>query len=239
MRREQQMTECPETTRSGPRSDRYTVCEGRPMRSGMTSRLITRLRAARRDERGATLVEYALGVALLVVVTIPAVAFVRDESTDVVDRRADSLGAPDLDETGTPVTLPPPTTTLPGGSVPPPPESVVTVTFTGSSSTVQRNVEWAATIGFQALDDTGNERELVTITGQWAGASIVTPIPMTCATNLAGRCAVTLRSLPCPTATSVTFTVSSVSGEGVTYSGTLPVVITVNRPTGTGQNACG
>jgi len=204
----------------------------------LTARLTARLRAARGDE-GATLVEYALGVALLVVVTIPAVGFLTDESTEVVGRRADSLGAPDLDETGTPATLPPPTTTLPGGSVPPPPESVVTVTFSSSSSTVQRNVEWAATIGFEALDDTGNERELVTIAGQWAGATITTPIPMTCATNLSGRCAVTLRSLACGTATSVTFTVTSVSGEGVTYSGTLPVVITVNRPTGTGQNACG
>jgi hypothetical protein len=185
------------------------------------------------------LVEYALGVALLVAFAIPAVTFTQRETTDVVDRRADHLGAPDLTDTGTPVTLPPPTTTTPGGSIPPPPESVVTISTSSSSVTVQRNVEWSATVGFTALDDTGNERELVEIVGQWTGPTLATPVPMTCSTNLNGTCALTIRSLSCPSASTVTLTVTSITGEGVTYNDPLPIVITVNRPTGSGQNQCG
>jgi hypothetical protein len=184
------------------------------------------------------MVEYALGVALLCVAVIPAVSLLRDESTDVVDRRASSLGAPDLDETGTPVTLPPPSTTTPGGSIPPPPESVITLSFTATATTVKKNVEWAATVGISAVDDTGNEREAVTITGEWTGPSLSVPVPMSCSTNLSGVCALTLRSLPCGSAPIATLTMTAVDGEGVTYSGSLPVVLNINRPNGSGQSEC-
>lgn len=207
----------------------------------LARRVASKVRRNRRvrGDAGAALVEYALGVALLIVFTIPAVSFLQDESSDVVERRAAALGSPDLGETGTPVTLPPPSTTVPGGSIPPPPESVVTITSASTATTVQKNVEWAATVAFTAVDDIGNEREAVTLSGEWTGPTLGSPVPMSCSTNLSGVCALTLRSLSCPQAGFVTLTITSVSGEGVTYNDALPIVVTVNRPTGTGQNACG
>jgi len=192
-----------------------------------------------RSERGATLVEYAMGVALICVASLGAIQFMEDGSTENVERRTSTLGAPDIDETGTPVTIPTPPPTAPGDPPPPPPESLVSISTSQAATVVQRNVQWAATVGFTALDDTNNEREAVVIEGQWTGAGLVAPVAATCTTNLSGICAVTIRELACSQAGPVTLTVTSVSGEGVTLADPpLPLVVDVPKLNGSGQNQC-
>ena len=60
-------------------------------------------RSARRDERGATLVEYALVLALVVGATLVAVGDLTDRSGDYLSTTADDIGQPrprisDLDD---------------------------------------------------------------------------------------------------------------------------------------------
>lgn len=48
-----------------------------------------------RRTRGATLVEYALGIALVAVVSVTAVEALQDDATDKLDSRGQSIGHPD------------------------------------------------------------------------------------------------------------------------------------------------
>lgn len=57
---------------------------------------------AKAGERGATLVEYAMLVALVAIVLLGALQYLTDESSDELEARADRSGSPDLDSTGVP-----------------------------------------------------------------------------------------------------------------------------------------
>lgn len=76
------------------RNARFRDASGRdPMHPNAIARLFRpRLRLRRTDQRGASLVEYALLVALIAVVCIVAVSFFGGETGDSLSRTASEIG---------------------------------------------------------------------------------------------------------------------------------------------------
>jgi Flp pilus assembly pilin Flp len=120
--------------------------------------------------RGAVAVEYALGVALLLVVSVGAIDVLQDSAQSNLTTHGATAGAPDLPDAGIPVTT---STTSPGPTTPPtsPPPSSVTAdaafsaTSLGVSSSGNR---WSPSVDVTATDSTdGTVLTGVSITVQW------------------------------------------------------------------------
>lgn len=184
-----------------------------------------------RADRGATMVEYALGVALLVVACLGAISFLEDESRDSLDESSDLAGNPDGLEAGSPGGSTGGTTggdtggTTTDGSTDPAdaPDGVVVSSITGTSTIAPP--DWVATVSVIASDSSGALAQGVLVTGTWDPA--VAGSTVSCTTGADGRCVFTQQGMKRSGGNSIpqtTFTVTSMtfptSSPPVTY--TLP-----------------
>jgi Flp pilus assembly pilin Flp len=139
----------------------------------MTSLRTLRLRLAScraaRDDRGATLVEYALLVGFFAVVVIGAVESLQDSAADRLDSQASVPAAPiesngffgsriDSPSGGSPGVTTPDTT----------PVTLSSIALNGGAS--QQNGSWTATITATATDPNGNPIPGVVLDLLWTGA---------------------------------------------------------------------
>jgi Flp pilus assembly pilin Flp len=181
-----------------------------------------------RAERGAVAVEYALGVALIVVAIIGSIEKLGDSSADELRDRGSAIGAPDLDSTGDPVPPPPPPPDPNDPDPPPLPETVVSITLTGDTD--RNGQDWSASVTVTALDDASRPRESVQIQATWSSTSLsFSPQSIQCTTNLNGTCTMTIRNLSRSSVPDVSLTATAVSGPGVTAA-PLPAAIVMVAP---------
>jgi Flp pilus assembly pilin Flp len=184
----------------------------------------TRSRRSRRlrGDTGATVVEYAMGLALVLVVSLASLEYLEDSASDEFDGRADRAGAPDLSEgsadggttdggTGS------------GGTDGPPPvtQEVAFGGFENVRST--GNNPWRANLSVQVDDTSGNGLSGVTVSGTWSYLDGSTPVTVEAVcnqTNGSGSCQFQLSDIP-PGVQEVTFTMDDISGgvPPVVYSG--------------------
>jgi Flp pilus assembly pilin Flp len=175
-----------------------------------------------RGDRGATAVEYAMGLALVLVVSIASIQYLEDSASEEFDGRADRAGAPDLTEglsdgggtgggTGT------------GGTDGPPPvtQQATFGGFTNVRST--GNNPWRANLSVDVLDSSGDGLSGVTVSGTWTYLDGSTPVSVEAVcnqTNGSGSCQFQLSQIP-PGVQSVTFTMDDISGgvPPVVYDG--------------------
>lgn len=196
-------------------------------------------------DRGATLPEYALGVALVAVVCLVGISFLQDASEDELVSRSDRVGSPDLEQGltdggsgggsasgGT------------DGTPPPGPTAPATLTAGAPSQTAARTGnDWDATVTVAMLGD-GSPVEGLSVQGTWTlyvegvaqSPETVTP----CVTGPSGQCVFTRDDMEWrtnrPEVTKAVFTVTSylytLTTPTVTY--TIPPApaqtIEVNRP---------
>jgi Flp pilus assembly pilin Flp len=198
--------------------------------------MIWRARGREHRERGATLVEYAMGVALVGVVSLGAMQFMEDGASDEFNDRADRAGAPDLIEPTDGGTTDGGSATAGGTDGPPPDaEEAQFEGFSGIRST--GNNPWTANVRVDVNDSNGDNLSGVTVTGTWSyfDGSTTVSFDVTCTqTNGSGSCPFQLgqipnNALPTSGATSpgVTFTMTNISGgvPPVTYTGGTQTVV--------------
>lgn len=124
-------------------------------------------------ERGATLVEYALGVALLCIATLGAVEFMTDQGKSSLDERGARIGGPDLELSAPGGDDDPGDGGDPGGDDgdtdpedPLPPDSINPPTMTAEITTAGT---WSTTVTFQVSTGASNEPVFgAQITGLWS-----------------------------------------------------------------------
>jgi Flp pilus assembly pilin Flp len=188
-------------------------------------------------ERGATLVEYAMGVALLCVVSLGAIQFMEDEASDNFNARADRSGAPDINDVADGGTTDGGATT--GGSDGtdggPAPEEVFFDGFSGASSH-GNPAKWTAVITVTVVDSNGDAVDGARVIGTWTYGT--TTQTVTCnQTSNKGECKFQVSELP-PSTDSVTFTLNEISGgvPEVVYNGGPVTSDPILKPTGGGPN---
>ncbi|MDH3756047.1 MAG: hypothetical protein OEU32_19460 [Acidimicrobiia bacterium] len=181
-----------------------------------------RVGRARTGERGATIVEYGLVVALVVAVSVLAIDGLTDTSTDALEARGDRIGNPSNDATG-----------------------VADGTDTGT--TIGEDIETSDPIVEVKLDDIQNRRSLgdgpkwqasvdvivTTISGSQVTGAVVNgtwypstgPLAggaaVTCTTDATGLCTMTVDGLQNSGASqvhNVSFEFVSIDADGVTTS---------------------
>lgn len=196
----------------------------------------TRKQRRLRPDRGATLVEYALGVALVCVATLGAAEFMEDGASDDFNDRADRAGAPDLVEASDGGTTDGGSTSGSDGtdgSVPT--QEVVFGGFSGATSHGNPS-KWTAVIEVSVDDTSGDGVDGARVTGYWSyesGSGIVTE-EVTCnQTNNQGICRFQISNVPA-SATSITFTMTSIGGgvPPVSYNGGEQTSPPIPKPTG-------
>lgn len=192
-----------------------------------------RTRRGIRRSRGASTVEYALALALVVVVMPPAIRWMNDASKDEFQNRAASAGAPDLDSSTTTSTTTIPTTTV---QPPPPPPVAVNATATLSATANRQGNTWSATVTVTIIDQNGQPVQGALVTGTWdPGLSGQT----SCSTGANGQCSMTQAGMEArdnkPYVASVEFSASTVtktSDPNFSYGQTPPPSIgPIDRPT--------
>jgi Flp pilus assembly pilin Flp len=133
----------------------------------MTTGACRRLR--RKSERGVTLVEYALVVSLIVVVSLGAISAATDAAGDNLNEHGATAGAPDLPDAGAPTTTSSTiaATTLPVNTT----TTLATVNATAGYSNpgfTTGNKVWFPSITVRGIDSaTGSTMTNVTITVTW------------------------------------------------------------------------
>ena len=170
-------------------------------------------RRARSDDRGATLVEYALGIALILIVSIGAVTNIQSRgktqlaaSDDRVTPAADNQYYPGG---STPSTVPSTTTTTAPGSIAVHLQASPAVTVENATSS-----EWRVTVTFTLLDSSDNGVIGATMNGAWSDGGNGSNPAGTCSTSTsAGKCTLQFTSIK-DNVSSVTFTLSSITGSG-------------------------
>lgn len=172
----------------------------------------TLLRTLRRD-RGAGLVEYALGVAFVALLLTTVIDRFQDSESSHLADSGDRIGMPDLDQTYGGST--PPTTTSGGGGgdgsgstteVALGPGTTTTATLEGS--------KWRATVDVAAVSD-GQPLAGVVVTGSWTPAANGNKQSTSCTTDADGRCPVSRWDLGTQGGNAVpvaTFTITGISG---------------------------
>jgi len=183
-----------------------------------------------RRDRGAALVEYAMLMALVVVVSLAAISALTDESDAKVAAQPDRIGLPSEDN----ALNAPPGDADPGGDDDDGGSSGPVTAHVGglSGATSVSNNDWSATITITVVDDSDNPVQGATVTGSWSvgtGGTTCTP------TSASGTCSITssaLRRTGGSAVPSVTFTIGAISGTDVTYDGSANSVsaLTVNNP---------
>lgn len=182
--------------------------------------------------RGATLVEYALAVALVAVVVLGAIQALESATGDEVEARGQRIGDPSsLAATTSSSTT---STTTDDGTAPPPSgPGTVTIGSATGTATVESTTpyRWKAEVSMTVVDSGGQPVTGMTITGTWTpaapGGSTATTV--SCTTDSGGTCEVVRWDLKEQDA-EATFTVTSVAGTGATYAAGAVVGTTVTKP---------
>lgn len=173
------------------------------------------LRKRLRSDAGATLVEYALLVALILVVSIGAISALEDRADERAGSTAGRIGAPgDAAYYGGGTT---------GGSTggsttgpPPPPPSTVTVSsITSTPPPTNDGSKWVASATITVVDG-ATPLVGVIVTGSWTieGPGGGSPTTATCPTGITGACAVQFNSIQ-DSKEQVRFTVTKLTKDGV------------------------
>lgn len=186
----------------------------------------------RTDDRGAGLVEYALGLSLFALVLVAAVDSLQDSQSDHLSASGDRIGMPDLDaSTASPTT----STTAPSGDDgddPDPGDVSVALDPPPSGVATQDNPNsWRATVTITASSG-GVALEGVVIGGSWDPGG--NHEETSCTTGSDGTCDLVRWKLsskqqnPDPEAT---LTITSISGSGYTAAdGQVGTSVTVQAP---------
>lgn len=187
----------------------------------MTCRRLSTIR-----DRGATLVEYALLVALFAVVLIASVDVLQGSETDYLESSGQRIGMPDLDASPPTSTT---TTTVDGGSDTTDPSESTTVALEPPEvKTDEQGNNWSATI-LLTFTSGGIPQEGVTVTGSWDPSG--NHEETSCTTNSAGECSVIRWQLNKNQVDQATFTVEVISGTGyVAGDGVIGTEITALKP---------
>ena len=179
-----------------------------------------RTRVGRRsDDRGATLVEYALIVSLVVIAATGAISALESSSSDELNNRTPIVGTPAEQNS---LNFGSPSTTLGGATtttVAPPPGAVVVHVsgITGSAQTSTAG-NWVATARITVVDDLGAPVAGISVTGAWAPTT--GSATTSCTTDDSGQCNVTQSGMKRSGAGSipeVVFTVVLLGGGEATY----------------------
>ena len=163
-----------------------------------------------RHQRGASSVEYALLLALVVVFSVPAIQWLHDSSEAEFQGRAASAGSPDLSAVATTTTTTVPTTTAPAPTT----TTSVAINATASlTATANRQGNtWSATATATVVDQNNQPVQGVVVTGAWSPAISG---ETSCTTDSNGQCSMTQAGMEArdnkPFVANVTFSVSSVS----------------------------
>jgi hypothetical protein len=185
----------------------------------MVARGWRRPAADSRRARGASGVQYALGMSLVLATTLSSLDAFEQQSSEALESRGNSIGTPDLDrpvETTTTTEAPigggdgTTTTTAP----PTPPDSTVaSATATTSSS----GNKWTATVVI-SITDGGVPVHKATIDATWTQNPTGATTAVSCETQPNGTCTFALRNLPTlgnsGHVASVSFTVAAVTPDG-------------------------
>jgi hypothetical protein len=149
-----------------------------------------RRRRNQRWERGVSLVEYALGVSLVLVASLTAIGGLQDNAEENLTSHGATAGAPDLPDLG--ITTAPPTTSTPTTAPPatsPPAAISATATFSNEVIATATGNTWSAKIDVTARDSTTNQPLTgVTITVTWTPTPNDSPITQTCSVPSTGVC---------------------------------------------------
>lgn len=180
----------------------------------MTTRVRRRSRC-RRGEGGATLVEYAMLVALVVVVSIGAIQMVQDNGEERLDSTDERVNADDgayYAGGGSPPTSSGATTTAPPGPIGIHLDTNPTVTVQPDG-----NNFWQVTITFTLLDSSNDGVIGATLNGDWTGAGNPAIPDGSCSTSTSvGQCTVVISKVK-EADDEVTFTVSGITGGSFTW----------------------
>ena len=179
------------------------------------------------SDRGAALMEYAIGIALIAIVAIAGIQSLEESSEETLDARGDVAGTPieeygylGLSGAGTSPGTSTSTTSTTAPSV------SVQVLIDGSpSSSLLSGKKWSATVTFQVLDDGGSPVTGAVITGTWTIADSGPTTLETECSSITGTCAVVANKID-DAITEATFQVTSVTGDGISLAdgGALPSV---------------
>jgi hypothetical protein len=170
----------------------------------------------RHQEKGATLVEYALLIALVVVVCIGVIEVLTDNSDEKVDTRSGEIGVPSEENA-----LPGATDGSGGGTSTDGSDgggSVSAVAHVGglsaATSTSSNGNKWSATVTVTIVDASGEPVTGATVTGDWSAGNGGT----SCVTGASGTCPISSADFNAGGGNpveSVTFSVTNVSGSSV------------------------
>ena len=186
-------------------------------------------------ERAATVVEYALLVALLAVALMSTIQFMEDRGEDRLEDRQGNAGAPDVDA------LAPPSGGGGGGGAGGGGSgggggggSTISPTATLTSSSSAQGNSWTASVTITVRDPANGNAGVpgVVVTGAWNPAASG---QTSCTTNSTGSCTVTqgnmeARSNKSGYVSSVTFSVGGVSGDGIDYQEAPPTTPAIVIP---------
>ena len=184
-----------------------------------------------RSQRGASAIEVALMMSLIVVPLVTGVQMVQNRGGSRLDQNGDRIGTPTESYggvTATTVVAPGPSTTAPPTTV----LSTVSSAVMTGNAVAQNSQRWTATVVIELRDSGGQPLAGLNITGVWQAQSHASQAT-TCTTDGNGRCTVTqwgLRRDGSSAAPSTTFTLSTVTGTDLTIGpGVTGTSITVNR----------
>jgi Flp pilus assembly pilin Flp len=185
----------------------------------------------RRGDRGATLVEYAMIMALVVVVSIGAIQMVQEsgeERLDSTDVRVNADDGAYYAGGGSPPTTSGATTTTPGSPIDVHLASVPSMTLTNDGP------RWQVTLTFTLLDSSGNGVIGATMNGTWTDVGQGSQPVGTCTTSTsAGQCTVQYTRIK-DDANTVVYDVSSITGGSFQWAPAAPgegsVTVTCGSP---------
>jgi hypothetical protein len=170
-------------------------------------------------------VEYALGAALLVVVSLGAIDALQSKAQDEIESHGATAGAPDLPDAGIPATT---STTSVSPTVPPttaPPTSVAASTTITSSSVglSNGNNRWNPRVDVRVTDPSSTVLVGATVQVTWTLQPGGQTQTQTCTTQSTGTCSFQLNDLENRASRpnfvdSVSVTVTSVTGTNPTLT---------------------
>lgn len=178
-------------------------------------------RVTARDERGATVPEYALAVSLFALVVVGSVQVVVDRGSDRIEGSDTRIGTPTDNaayslNTTTTFGAPSPTTpTIPSTGL-----VVAQITAVPAPSQGSPASKWIANVTITVTDPSGNPVSGVVVQGSWDATGNPAENAGNCTTVANGTCTVQRPDINDNTQI-VRFTISSMTKEGyVSYTGT-------------------
>ena len=184
--------------------------------------------------RGASTVEYALALALVVLTLPPAIGWLKDSSSAEFQSRATSAGAPDAGvapPTVSSTTIPATTLAATTTTASLPIDATASLTVTAN----RQGNSWSATVTVTVVDQSGQPVAGVLVTGAWNPALSG---ETSCTTAANGQCSMTQAGMEArdnkPFVASVTFSITAVtksSNPGFSYNQSpIPSVGPIARP---------